>query len=321
MRKLLNFLYRVAREVERDDCLGMSAEIAFTLMLALIQTLILAVAILGILGAKPEAFNAIVYYLGSFLPFEIYNVIRNQIVEIAQTEKSGILTFSALGTTWTMATLMSAIKKSLERAYNIKETRPYWMVKLITVLLGIIATLLVAFTLNLMFFGLQIAKFLENELGHASQLALLLRVFRLPAAFVTITFLALLMYRAIPNVNQIWSEVLPGSVLFTGCWFTFSYGFAYYIRNFPLYNTTYGALGAFLIMMMWMYLTALSLLMGGEVNAEIHRLRTLISPRSIPVLQPGIPEPASPESHPETLSLQTSEGSTKSPPPGEPHSQ
>lgn len=259
----------------------MAAEIAFTFMLAFFQALILSVAVLSILGAQPEVFNRIVYFLGSFLPYEIYNVIRNQIVELAQTEKGGIITFSLIGTTWTMSTLMLTIKKSLQRAYNIKETRPFWVVRGIAFLLGVIATLLIALVLNLLFFGLQIARFVENTLGHASDFAFFLRVFRVPVAFLVTTLLALVMYRAIPNVRQHLTEVLPGALLFTSLWFLFTYGFAIYVRNIPVYNTTYGTLGAFLILMIWMYLTSLSLLIGGEVNAEIHRLRTLISPQSL----------------------------------------
>src|SRR5262249_55507715 len=118
-------------------------------------------------------------------------------------------------------------------------------------------------------------------LGHTSDFAFFLRVFRVPVAFLVTTLLALAMYRAIPNVRQHLSEVLPGAIFFTSLWFLFTYGFAIYVRNIPFYNTTYGTLGAFLILMIWMYLTSLSLLIGGEVNAEIHRLRTLISPQSL----------------------------------------
>jgi len=267
------------RESDRDDCLGMAAEVAFTMMLAFVQALILTVAILSILGAKPEVFNSILYFLGSFLPYEIYNVIRNQIVEIAQTEKGGIIVFSSMGTTWTMSTLMVTIKKSIQRAYNIKETRPYWKVRLLSVLLGITAVCLIALILNLFIFGLQIAKFLESN-GHSPDIGFYLRVFHLPFAFLATTALSTVLYRAMPNVRQQLLEVLPGAIFFTSLWFLFTYCFGIYVSHIPLYNTTYGALGTFLILLMWMYLTSLSLLIGGEVNAEFHRLRTLISPQS-----------------------------------------
>src|SRR5262245_22627872 len=122
IKRNLNFLHHVVRQVDRHDCLGMAAEIAFQLMFAFMQALLLAVSILSILADDPDVFNSIILFLGSFLPFDIYHVIRNQIAEIAQSSTKGIFTIGLIGTIWTMSTLVWTLKKSLQRSYHLRET-------------------------------------------------------------------------------------------------------------------------------------------------------------------------------------------------------
>jgi membrane protein len=272
LKKDLSFLYHVIRQVDRHDCLGMAAEIAFQLIFAFIQAILLAVAILSMVAGDPDIFNSIIFFLGSFLPLDLYTVIRNQIAEIAQASTGGIFTIGLLGTIWTMSTLMWTLKKSLQRSYHIRETRSFWKVRLIAFVLSIVATLLIAIVLNLLIFGIQIARFIERNFEYANTVALLIRILRIPVAFMAITFLASLLFWTIPNVKQRFLEIIPGALFFSVLWFLFTNGFGHYLRNFHNFNTTYGTLGAGLVLMIWMYLTALSFLIGGEVNAELHRL-------------------------------------------------
>lgn len=273
--KHFGFLYHVIRKANQDDCWGMAGEVAFQLMFAFVQGLILVVAILSILSGNPQVFDSIVYFLGTFLPFEIYSVIRNQIAEIAAAHTKGILTLGFIGTTWTMSTLMMTLNKSFQRAYKSEETRSFWTLRMLSFAAAILATVLIAIALSLILLGLQVAHFIETSIGSYVNVAFFIRNFRLPVAFVVITFLIAFVYRALTNVKQKVKEILPGAVSFSLLWFFFTFCFGLYLRNFPLYNKTYGTLGAFLILMIWMYLTSLSLLLGCELNAELHRRRLL----------------------------------------------
>lgn len=271
LKRDLGFLRHVMRQIDRHDCVGMAAEIAFQMMFAFIQALLLAVAILSILADDPDVFNSIIFFLGSFLPLDIYHVIRNQIAEIARASTSGIFTIGLVGTIWTMSTLMWTLKKSLQRSYHIRETRGFWRVRLIGVALAVIVTLLMGTVLSILIFGIQIARFIERNFEYANTIALLIRILRIPVAFTANTFMAALLFWTIPNVKQRFLEVIPGALFFSVLWYLFTTGFGYYLKNFPNFNTTYGTVGAGLVLMIWMYLTALSFLVGGEVNGEIHR--------------------------------------------------
>jgi membrane protein len=276
LRKHFSFLYQVLRKANRDDVWGMSAEIAFQLMFALFQALILIVAVLSILSTDPDVFNSIIVFFGTFVPFEIYTVIRRQIVEIAAAHTKGILTLGFLGTIWTMSTLMVTLSKSFHRAYQTRETRSFWRLRGLALTTAILATISIGIVLSLLLLGLQFAHYLETSIGQYVNIAVFIRRFRLPVAFVATTFLVAFLYLEMSNVRQRVKEALPGAVFFSLLWFFFTFCFGLYLRNFPQYNTTYGTLGAFLILMIWMYLTSLSLLMGCELNAEVHRRKILV---------------------------------------------
>jgi membrane protein len=271
--RIYEFLYSVLNQADRNDCWGRAGELGFQLMFAFFQGLLLMVAMLSILGANPDVFNSIVYFLGSFLPLELYNAIRGQIVEIVQGKPRGILTLGTIGTIWTMSTVMLTLNKSFQRSYNIRELRSYWMLRLVALLVAVTATLLMGLVLALMLFGMLVARFLEANMGHTNISSMLIRVLRLPLVFTVTTLLASLLYRSLLSLKQTFLEALPGALLFCILWFCITDLFGVYLRNFALYNQTYGAIGAFLILMVWMYLTGLCLLLGGELNAEIHRRR------------------------------------------------
>jgi membrane protein len=276
----LSFLLHVIRAVGRHDCLGMAAEVAFQMMFAFFNALLLTVAVLSILGTDPQVFNSIIYFLGSFLPFELYTVIRNQIVQLAALEKGGILVFAMVSTVWTTTTLMFIFKKNFERSYHVKETRSGWKVRMIAVYMAGLATLGIALVMVLLLFGLQIARFLETNFPYADLIPMLIRIFRLPLAFLGTTLLAALLYWGLINVQERLYDVLPGALFFCTLWFISTSFFGLYLRNFPYYNKVYGTLGVFIVLMGWMYLTALTLLIGGEVNAEIYRRKILRRPAS-----------------------------------------
>jgi membrane protein len=271
IRRNLSLLGNVLRQANRDDCWGMSSEIAFVLMFVFFQGLILAVAVVSILGTNPDIFDSMVEFLGSFLPYDLFVVIRFQIAEISKADKAVILVLGMIGTLWTGSTLTLTLNKCFQRSYNVRETRTFWKLRGLSIVLAVAGLLLMAFVFSLLALGLHVARFVEASLGYRNAVALLLRVFRLPIAFVSTAGLASFLYYAMSNVDQDLPEVLPGALFFCLIWFFFTYLFGHYLKNIPEYNKTYGTLGALLIMMIWMYITALSLLLGSELNAELHR--------------------------------------------------
>jgi membrane protein len=278
VRRGLSFLLHVIRAVGRHDCLGMAAEVAFQMMFAFFNALLLVVAVMSLLGTDPDVFNSIIYFLGSFLPFELYTLIRNQIVQLAALEKGGILTFAAFSTTWTTTTLMFILKKNFERSYHVSETRSGWKVRLIALYMAGMVTLGIAVLMILLLFGLQIAGFLETNFPYAYLIPTLIRILRLPVAFLGTTLLAGFLYWGLINVQERLYDVLPGALFFCTLWFISTSFFGLYLHNFPYYNKVYGTVGVFIVLMGWMYLTALSLLIGGEVNAEIFRRKSVKRP-------------------------------------------
>ena len=99
----------------------------------------------------------------------------------------------------------------------------------------------------------------------------LIGLLKWPIGFSSAVVMAGLLYRLAPNCSPKLLQVLPGAVLFAVLWFFLSKGFGYYVGNFSYYNKVYGILGGFIVLQIWIYLTALFPLVGGELNAEIAR--------------------------------------------------
>lgn len=273
VRSHLSFLYNVVRQANRDDCWGMSAEIAFILMFTLFQALILLVAVVSILGTNQEIFSSLIQFLASFLPYDLSMLIQRQIAEIAKADTGVIFTLGLFGTLWTSSSFILSLNKSFQRAYNVRETRGFWKVRNLSVILSIVGLLLMGVALSVLALGLQAARYVEYVIGYRNLIVWLIRVLRVPVAFFATAGLAALLYYAMSNVDQKFLEVLPGALFFCLIWFISTYVFGYYLKNVPQYNKTYGTLGALLMLMIWMYITSLSLLLGSELNAELHRLK------------------------------------------------
>jgi len=94
-------------------------------------------------------------------------------------------------------------------------------------------------------------------------------MFKWPAGFLCAVIMAGMLYRSAPNCKPRFGEVWPGAVLFTVLWYLLSEAFGAYVSNFSYYNMMTGLLKGFIVLLLWIYLTALFLLIGGELNAEL----------------------------------------------------
>src|ERR671926_64422 len=148
----------------------------------------------------------------------------------------GKLSFGILATLWAASNGMGAISDSLNAAYDLKETRPWWKVRLTAIGLTLALTLLIVTPLVLV--------------------------------FVLLAF-ALIYYFAPDARDQDWKWITPGAVVGVALWLLISFAFKVYLDFFNSYSATYGSLGAVIILMLWFYFTGVAILVGGEINSEI----------------------------------------------------
>src|SRR5207245_10014155 len=136
---------RTAREVMADNCLGLAAQLAYYFFLALFPALLFVVALVSFLPIA-GLMDAITGTLARIAPGEVLTIIQDQLINIAHEKNGGLLTLGMLGTIWSTSSGVTAIIDTLNQAYDVVETRPWWRVRLTA--LGLTVTLAVFIVLS-----------------------------------------------------------------------------------------------------------------------------------------------------------------------------
>ncbi len=258
---------RTAKEVIDDDCLGMAAQLAYYLALALSPALIVLVALVSYLPFS--VLDGLIQAINRIAPAEIVSLARDQISELAAGNSGGLLTIGVLGAVWTSSSALTAIVSTLNRAYEVTESRPWWKVRLLAIALTLGVALFIIGATGLLLAGPMIARYIESATGFGSAAADIWSVLQYPLAFALASLGIAIIYYYAPDADQDWVWITPGSIVACVLWLIASFGLKVYVTQFGNYNETYGALGGAAILMLWMYLTGLAILVGGEVNSEI----------------------------------------------------
>ncbi|MCU1382271.1 MAG: hypothetical protein JWL71_968 [Acidobacteria bacterium] len=259
---------RTYREVLADDCLGLAAQLAYYFFLALFPALLFLVAIVSFIPVA-GLLDAITNNLARVAPSEVLSIIQDQILKIAHNKNGGLLTLGMLGTVWSTSSGLNAIIATMNQAYDIQEGRPWWQVKLIALGLTVTLALFIVISFALVLVGPVVAEKVAASAHMGPAFAWTWTVVQWPIVFLLVTFAMALIYYYAPDAVQEWIWITPGSLLATSLWLLISLGFKFYVAHFASYNATYGAIGGVIILMLWFYLSALAVLVGAELNAEI----------------------------------------------------
>jgi membrane protein len=262
-------LRRVAADMKADDAPLLAAGVAFYALLALVPALVALVSVYGMV-ADPADIERNVDSVLAAAPTEVRDLVQSQLSSIVGGSPSGLRVGVVVGLALALWTASSGVKNlmtAINRAYHRDETRGF------LVLRGTALALTVAFTVlgAAVFMGLIVAPNALPTEGGAGLARDLLMVVRWPLAAVVLATALALAYRYGPDGPATrWRHWLsPGAVLAIGLWLAASVGFSLYTANFGRYNETYGALGAIVVVMLWLWLGALAVIAGAEVNAEV----------------------------------------------------
>lgn len=259
-------LRRTWREINDDNCLGLAAQLAYYFILALFPALIVVVAIASFFPRS--TLHSVMQTLAPFTPPEVLSLIRTQLDAILAAVQGGLLTVGVLGALWSSSAALTAIIDTLNRAYEVEETRPWWKVRLLAVALTVGGGLHPD--------GVRAGRRRTGDgprpgrpSGPGRDGRGGLGVAQWPLVFLLVAFGVALIYYFAPDADQEWAFITPGSALATVLWLIASLGFRFYVQNFSDYNATYGALGAAVLLLLWLYVAGLAVLVGAELNSEI----------------------------------------------------
>jgi membrane protein len=261
---------RIWAEIQADDVFGDAAKLAYYFLLALFPLLILLTSVIGlVLGSGSGLRHALFNYLAQVMPSSAFKLIDDTMLEVTSASGAGKLSFGLLATLWAAASGVGAMMQSLNEAYEVKETRPWWKQRLVALGLTLALSVLIIGAVVVIFGGSRIADHLGAQYGFGDASVITWKILQWPIAFAFMLLAFALIYFFAPDVRkQDWKWITPGSVVGVALWLLVSFAFKGYLHFFDSYSKTYGSLGAVIVLMLWLYLTGAAVLIGGEVNAE-----------------------------------------------------
>jgi membrane protein len=274
--KHVNFqtLKQAVNDFSEDDGASLGASMAFSFFLALFPFLIFLAALAGFIGAwigVENLFDQAMATMEEGLPGEAQAVVGGVLGEVLQTQSGGLLSFGAIGALWAAAGGIGALITALNRAYDVEEARPFWKARIVMVGLALGLSLLILLAFITYIFGGQIGSWVAGYFGMGPVFETVWNMLRWPFIAVMVLFALALVYYFGPAVQQQFRFISPGSVLATILWFIATAGFSIYVSNFADYSATYGSIGAIIILLMWLYITGMIIVLGGELNAVIQK--------------------------------------------------
>ena len=264
-------LKRVWSEMNADDVWGRAAQLSYYFLLALFPLLLVMMALLGIFADKgTQLRQSLITYLGQVMPESAGELVTKTVEELSNSAGAGKVSIGLLATLWAASNGMGAISETLNTAYNVKESRPYWKTRLVAIGLTVALALLIIVALALLLYGFEIADAIARWAGLSTAFTITWKIAQWPIVLFFILLAFNLIYYFAPDLKeQEWKWVTPGSAVAVALWLLVSFAFKTYLKYFNSYSATYGSLGALIIMMLWFYFTGLAILIGGEVNSEI----------------------------------------------------
>lgn len=264
----MNFGKQLIKKMNEHRVTGLAAEQAYYYLFSLFPLLILLLSVLPYLSIHSQvALN----FLNDFAPSQTKELIKNTIITILNKRNSGLLTIGIIGTIWSASNGMIAFIQSMNIAFEVKEKRNFIITRLLSIFLtfGLIFSFIIALALPV--FGNVILDLVKHFFPISENAQNLFHITRWIIAVVVISIVLSCFYHIAPNIHLPFKQVFIGALTASILWLIFSFGFSIYVSNFANYSATYGSLGGVIVLMLWLYLTGLAFIIGGEINALLYR--------------------------------------------------
>lgn len=261
-------LYRKSFEA---DIFNRAAQVAFYFSFSLFPLLFFLISLFGlVLETTTDLKNELFAYLRQLLPYTAFDLVRKTVEEIVESSSGGKLTLGLLITLWSASAGVDCIRSALNAIYGLRETRSWWKTKVQSIALTLVVIFLVAIVLGIVFYGWQLFQVALAGIGLQVSSPFVLVGIQWLSIFLFMLFACEIIYNWVPDFKEFrWLWITPGSIVAIILWIVLTSGFRLYLEYFNTYNKTYGSLGAVIILMLWLYLTAVALMIGGLINAVL----------------------------------------------------
>ncbi|KHL91992.1 ribonuclease [Paenibacillus sp. IHB B 3415] len=261
---IFTFIKQLLQKIKADDVQGISAQLTYYLILSLFPFLIFIMTLIGYANISLEDK---IQQLEQVMPAEAVSIIEEILQDVSEGRSQALLSFGMLATLWAASKGVNAIIKGLNRAYDIDESRAFWKIRGIAFLATLTIGFVVLLSILLLVLGtwLKTQVFLLTDLPYGFQKLWDLLQYAVPLLVMFIVFT--LLYWIAPSRRLALREVVPGALFSTLGWIITSVLFSIYVNQFSDFTKTYGSLGGVMILLIWLYISSIIILAGGEINA------------------------------------------------------
>ncbi|MFS0614548.1 YihY/virulence factor BrkB family protein [Lederbergia ruris] len=265
-QKISKFIKRLITKIMDNDVTGMAAQLAYFFLLSLFPLLIFITTLLPYTPLnQDDLFNII----KGFAPEETFNMVRKTLDEVMVNRSGGLLSIGIIGTIWSASNGMNGLMRSLNRAYNVEEGRPFILARGLAIILTIAMIFVFLLALLVPVFGKQLGMLVFSYVGYSSEFLQIWGLIRWTLTPIILFIVFFIIYLLAPSTKVRFKTAAPGALFASLGWIIVSFGFSYYVSEFGNYTSTYGSLGAIIVLMLWFYLSAIIIMVGGELNSLI----------------------------------------------------
>jgi membrane protein len=261
---------QLIHEIREDQVFNGAAALAFYTMLALFPAAIFLLSLLPYLPI-PHLHQAIWQLLFEILPPSAAELFTGTVTRIMSDRNGGLLSFGLLFATWSASSGLDAVMQQLNVVYGVTDRRSFFRQRATALMLMLLFIGLLIVTFALVIFGGELQDALAELLGLSLAMEAFFALLRwLIIAFALVAAFALV-YRFAPDVQRPFQLFSAGSLFATVSFLLASFGFRSYVDNLANYDTTYGGLGAVIVLLLWLFIIGAVIMIGGELNDLIER--------------------------------------------------
>jgi membrane protein len=269
---------RTLVEFRADDLTDWAAALTYYAVLSIFPSLLVLIALLGLLGQYPQTSDALLGIVAQVGPSSAVDTFRGPIEEVVKAKggAGALLGFGLVGAIWSASGYVGAFFRAANVVYETREGRPFWKLRPLQILVTIVLTMLLALVAIAIVLTGTLAHAVGDAIGLGSSAVTIWNWLKWPVLLAIVAGMIAALYYIAPNVKQPGLRwITPGSAVALVTWIVASGLFGLYVSQFGSYNKTYGTLGGVIVFLVWLWVSNLALLFGLEFDAELERSREL----------------------------------------------
>jgi len=263
-------LKKTWKETLEDNVLSIASQVAYNFFFSLFTLLLFLAPMLSLLGDKRTVVSDLLSRFSEFMPAEAFALFSKVVTDIVFAQNApGLISLGFVLALWSGSNIFTTFMDALDTAYDVTDPRPWWKKRLIAIGVMFGWAIIITLVTGILLAGDSIVGFMRDRLGMGSASLTVWAWLQFPLAIALLVSFLFLMYWALPYVKQDKKQIVVGSAAAAILFIVATLLFRLYVQHFPP-NKTYGTIGAVMVLLTWMYVISAVILIGGELNSELH---------------------------------------------------